>query len=87
VIENEQRKIRAVLTNDVSISRLCVGVRVSCMGANHYHDYHDHHGYDGNHHRNHYRNHHRNHYRNHHRNDNGYGGYHRHYLPESSTGA
>jgi hypothetical protein len=49
------------------------------MGANHYHDYHDHHGYDGNHHRN--------HYRNHHRNDNGYGGYHRHYLPESSTGA
>jgi hypothetical protein len=43
-IDNQQGEIRAVLTNDVSISHLCVGVRVSCMGAaNHGHE---HNGYD-----------------------------------------
>ena len=44
---NEWGEIRAVLSNDVIIPRLCVSVRVTCVGAgNHGHEYHGHDGHD-----------------------------------------
>jgi hypothetical protein len=46
---NEWGEIRAVLSNDVIIPRLCVSVRVTRMGAGN--NGHEHHGYNGNHHR------------------------------------
>jgi hypothetical protein len=84
---NEWGEIRAVLSNDAIIPRLCVSVRGTCVGAGN--NGHEHHGYDGNHHRHHYRydnGYHRHehhwHYRhhhgydgNHHRYDNGYHGH------------
>jgi hypothetical protein len=56
---NLREEMSAVLTNDVSIPRISVGVRVSCMGAashRHHHRHydnhrHEHHWYDGHHHR------------------------------------
>ena len=81
---NEWGEIRAVLSNDVIIPRLCVSVRVSRMGAGN--NGHEHHGYDGNNHRydnGNYGHHHRHehhwhygNYRNHHRYDSGYHGHH-----------
>jgi len=53
---SEWGEIRAVLSNDVIIPRLCVSVRVTCVGAgNHGHEYYGNHhrydnGYDGHHH-------------------------------------
>jgi hypothetical protein len=84
---NEWGEIRAVLSNDVIIPRLCVSVRVTRMGAGN--NGHEHHGYDGNHHRydngnygHHDRHEHHWHDRHHHgydgnhyRYDNGYHGY------------
>ena len=46
---NEWGEIRAILSNDVIIPRLCVSVRVTRMGAGNHG--HEHHGYNGNHHR------------------------------------
>ena len=44
MLPNEWGEISAVLSNDVIIPRLCVGVRVACVGAaNHGYEYH---GYD-----------------------------------------
>jgi hypothetical protein len=49
---NEWGEIRAVLSNDAIIPRLCVSVRGTCVGAGN--NGHEHHGYDGNHHRHHW---------------------------------
>ena len=78
---NEWGEIRAILSNDVIIPRLCVSVRVTRMGAGNHG--HEHHGYNGNHHRydNGHHDWHEHHwhygnYRHHHRYDNGYHGHH-----------
>jgi hypothetical protein len=82
---SEWGEIRAVLSNDVIIPRLCVSVRVTCVGAgNHGHEYHGNHhrydnGYDWHEHHWHYgnyRHHHGNHNRHHYGYDNGYDGHH-----------
>ena len=79
---NEWGEIRAVLSNDVIIPRLCVSVRVSRVGAGN--NRHEHHGYNGNHHRydiGNYRHHHRHEHHWHYRHHHGYdGNHHRHHY-------
>ena len=77
MIENEQGKTRAVLTNDFSSPHLSLSVRVACLGAgNHghygndeHHHWHEHNRYDNGNHRHHHR------YENH-ENDGHYHGHH-----------
>jgi hypothetical protein len=79
---NEWGEIRAVLSNDVIIPRLCVSVRVTRVGAGN--NGHEHHGYDGNNHRydnGNYGHHHRHEHHWHDRHHHGYdGNRHRHHY-------